>query len=373
MSSTSVTPQPTSLTSPNFYISPDERTQPVLLAWHWILIVGGQILLPFLLITMLLSHNVRRDPTLVNMIITWILFTVVLSLLYYTGHQHGPEPPFGLCLTQASLLSGAPVMSCAAGLALVLQVFLRLRNLVQKVTTSGKMTNKDDRRYQVDTRWRARAFVIVPYILLFIFTLAALIISLRDRSIVTRKRAWLFCSVDGPIVVAVSVVSATFSAITLILEAWIALIFYRHGTQVASTKTESAFTVRIILRVIAFSAFSGLCWLSFAIMGSKWDVVPWMLLACVPLVAFFIFGSQKSVLRVWMFWVPRKNREELQPPSPTTPGDTDLFAAQKPFDGFALSKVVAFNPSKPIVVTLPPRAPTPAVTNAPKGVTSVVV
>ncbi|KIO25012.1 polysaccharide lyase family 1 protein [Tulasnella calospora MUT 4182] len=361
MSSASVTPSTLSNDSnSNIYINPDHRTPNILLAWYWILIVGGQILLPFLLATMILSRNVRRDPTLVNMIITWIIFTVVLCMLYYSGHQHGAEPPFGLCLAQASLLSGAPVMSCAAGLALVMQVFLGLRNLVQKVSTSGRMTPKEDRRYQIDTRWRARAFVIVPYILLVVFTIASVIIGLRNRSSVTRSRAWLFCSIDGPIVTAVSVVSALFSAITLIFEAWIAWIFYRHGTQVASTKTESAFNVRIILRVVAFSGYSGFCWLSFIIIGTKWDIVPWILTSCVPLVAFVIFGSQKSVLRVWAFWIPRTPREELQPTSPLTPSPGS-YDPNKPFSELAMAKFTAFKGSKPILVALPPQAHLPTV------------
>ncbi|KAG8898905.1 hypothetical protein FRC00_002146, partial [Tulasnella sp. 408] len=277
---------------------------------------------------------------------------------YYSGHQSGAEPPFGLCLAQASLLSGAPVMSCAAGLALVMQVFLGLRNLVKKVSTSGRMTPKEDRRYRIDTRWRARAFVIVPYILLFAFTLASVIIGLGNRSAVTRSRAWLFCSIDGPIVMAVSVVSAILSGITLIFEAWIAWIFYRHGTQVASTKTESAFNVRIILRVVAFSFYSGFCWLSFVIIGTKSDIVPWMLTACVPLVAFVIFGSQKSVLRVWAFWIPRTPREEMQPTSPLTP-NVGSYDPNKPFSELSMAKFTTFKGSKPIIVALPPQAHLP--------------
>ncbi|KAG8921978.1 hypothetical protein FRC01_014657 [Tulasnella sp. 417] len=241
-----------------------------------------------------------------------------------------------------------------------MQVFLGLRNLVQKVSTSGRMTPKEDRRYRIDTRWRARAFVIVPYILLFVFTLASVIIGLRNRSTVTRSRAWLFCSIDGPIVIAVSVFSALLSAITVIFEAWIAWIFYRHGTQVASTKTESAFNVRIILRVVAFSVYSGFCWLSFIIIGTKWDIVPWMLTSCVPLVAFVIFGSQKSVLRVWAFWIPRTPREEMQPTSPLTPNDTS-YDPNKPFSELSMAKFTSFKGSKPIIVALPPQARLPSV------------
>ncbi|KAG8950945.1 hypothetical protein FRC04_007009 [Tulasnella sp. 424] len=271
MSSTPMTTTPTELNTPT---------------WYWILIVGGQILLPFLLATMILSRNVRRDPTLVNMIISWIIFTVVLCMLYYAGDQSGAEPPFGVCLAQASMLAGAPVI------------------------------------------------------------------------LINRKRSWLFCSIDGPMVIAVSVVSAVLSGITVLLEGWIALLFYRHGTQIASTKTESAFNVRIILRVIAFSLYSGFCWVSFIIFGTKWDVVPWMLTATVPLVAFVIFGSQKSVLRVWTFWIPRKPREELQPPSPLTPS-ANSYDPRKPFAALSTAKFTAFRGSKGILVALPPQAHLP--------------
>ncbi|KIO25009.1 polysaccharide lyase family 1 protein [Tulasnella calospora MUT 4182] len=136
-------------------------------------------------------------------------------------------------------------------------------------------------------------------------------------------------------------------------EAWIAWIFYRHGTQVASTKTESAFNVGIILRVVAFSGYSGFCWLSFIIIGTKWDIVPWILTSCVPLVAF-------SVLRVWAFWIPRTPREELQPPSPMTP-NAGSYDPNEPFSELAMAKFTAFKGSKPIIVALLLQAPLPTV------------
>lgn len=69
---------PTSITTT---IHVAHRTPSILLAWYWLQIVGGQILLPCMLATMLLSRNVRRDPTLVSMTISWIIYTVIFCLL----------------------------------------------------------------------------------------------------------------------------------------------------------------------------------------------------------------------------------------------------------------------------------------------------
>ncbi|KAG8905272.1 hypothetical protein FRB99_000342 [Tulasnella sp. 403] len=313
---------------------------------------------------MLLSKNVRRDPTLISMIVSWIIFTIIMCLLYYAGYQTGPEPPFGLCLAQASLAYGAPVMACAAGLGLVIQVFFGLRNLTAKMAVRGKITARDERDYQYRSRWRTRAvrniisffalqpssrkiiaqLVTLPYVLLVTFSVASAIVGLHHRNGVSRSRSFFFCSIESNLFIIVSWCSAVLSGVTVIFEAWIVYIFCQNWSEITLPKTETAFNVRIIIRVIAFSVYSGLCWLSFLISGTKLDIVPWVLTACVPLVAFFIFGTQMSILRVWAFWIPRKPRPEL-----------DVQDEQDSKDLYTLN----FGPvtvSKAALVPLPPRA-----------------
>ncbi|KAG9000615.1 hypothetical protein FRB95_004561 [Tulasnella sp. JGI-2019a] len=334
--------------APHQSIHAVHRTPTTLLLWYWILIIGGQVLLPFLLCTMLLSRNVRRDPTLISMISSWIVFTVIMCLLYYGGYEAGgPEPPFGICLTQASRVYGAPVMSCTAGMGLVLQVFFGLRNLTQKMATRGKMTVEDERDFTRQNRWRTRGLVVLPYVLLALVAIVAAVVGARNPSAVTRERSFFFCSIESNLYQGVMALAGTMTAITVFFEAWIAFLFYRGRRQIALPRTRTTFNVRIILRVIFFSLFTALAWASHAISGTRLDVIPWMLTATIPVVGFMVFGTQKSILRVWAFWIPRKEKPENEKSSVYPSSDSKGICTLS----YAIVQV-----SQPILITIPPQA-----------------
>jgi hypothetical protein len=52
-----------------------------LLANHILHIIGGQVLLPVLLLTMIVGGEARRNPLLVNFCVSWILFSTISNLL----------------------------------------------------------------------------------------------------------------------------------------------------------------------------------------------------------------------------------------------------------------------------------------------------
>ncbi|KAG8928438.1 hypothetical protein FRC02_006897, partial [Tulasnella sp. 418] len=152
---------------------PHSRSQPSLhhtegvrKAWFILLIIGGQILLPILTITMLRSNKIRRDATLINVFVTWTLFSVIMCLLFYTGHQSGDEPPHGLCLAQAILAYATPPMVTTALLSLVIQVLCCLRD---------STTLYYNRRSIVAKRrnYRTTALVVLPYFVFIVFLIAS--------------------------------------------------------------------------------------------------------------------------------------------------------------------------------------------------------
>lgn len=101
-----------------------------------------------------------------------IAYADLIPCRYYTGWETGDEPPFNLCLAQATMVYGAPVMyindlsfiylshiprrTCASGFGLVVQVLLGLRNLSEKLGSRGKFTPKDEKDFAVSNRWRLR-------------------------------------------------------------------------------------------------------------------------------------------------------------------------------------------------------------------------
>ncbi|EJD48549.1 hypothetical protein AURDEDRAFT_183443 [Auricularia subglabra TFB-10046 SS5] len=77
-------------------------------------ILGGQVLLPILIATILFAPGVRRNPLLVNLLLPWVMYSVGVCLLLYTGHLDEKEPPRKICYAQLLVTLGALVMASAA-------------------------------------------------------------------------------------------------------------------------------------------------------------------------------------------------------------------------------------------------------------------
>jgi hypothetical protein len=92
-----------------------------------LLVAGGYIGLPVVVVTFLVSRKVSRHPAIINFCITWIIYSVVYTLLcvsltltetclskttafrVFSGQR--TKPPQTLCITQAALIHGSSVMS----------------------------------------------------------------------------------------------------------------------------------------------------------------------------------------------------------------------------------------------------------------------
>lgn len=44
-------------------------------------ILGGQVLLPLLICTLLFARNVRRNPLLVAMLVPWVMYSIGVCML----------------------------------------------------------------------------------------------------------------------------------------------------------------------------------------------------------------------------------------------------------------------------------------------------
>lgn len=91
-------------------------------------IIGGHVALPLTLVTMVILKTVaRRHPTLINLLISWVVYATANLLLYansmqtlscywliaiprlYSGERNVAKPDFGVCLAQASMIYGSTV------------------------------------------------------------------------------------------------------------------------------------------------------------------------------------------------------------------------------------------------------------------------
>ena len=61
-----------------------------------------------MLATVLFFRGPLRHPTWISFALSWIIFTVSYTLLFFAGQLAGPEPDYYLCLIQASMIYAVP-------------------------------------------------------------------------------------------------------------------------------------------------------------------------------------------------------------------------------------------------------------------------
>jgi hypothetical protein len=66
--------------------------------------------------------RLERNIVWTNYLITWIISALSYLILPVVGQQSGPQPNYGICLTQAVLIYGAPPLTAFSGFSLIVQV-----------------------------------------------------------------------------------------------------------------------------------------------------------------------------------------------------------------------------------------------------------
>ncbi|KAI0803333.1 hypothetical protein BC629DRAFT_120101 [Irpex lacteus] len=140
----------------------------VYLALH---IAGGHIGLPILVLTFFISKRVHRPATVINFCITWIVYSVSYTLLFYGGYHDHRKPPFELCFVQAAMIHGSPPMAAVAGFGVVVQAYTAYQLPWQNW----------------NPKWVSRlpgwlvtvAIVLPPYLAFMAFATASAIVSLQ--------------------------------------------------------------------------------------------------------------------------------------------------------------------------------------------------
>jgi hypothetical protein len=251
--------------------------------------------LPLLLAICTFSKKVQRHPTFLNLCITFILVGVSSSLLVYTSTTTGPEPPKMLCLFQASLLYGVPPMASISVLALVYQMFIAIRASFQGQEVS--------RRYHLLRLW---GLLIAPYVCWLISILATAAVGASHPSKISRSRRFFYCSVESPpLTNALTIFSAVILLITLALEAWTIVLFYKRWISLrrAGSDLKQRLDLNMPIRTIAFGIYVGIALsLSLISIQSPASPVPDLIIASAASLVIIIFGTQPDILRAACFW-----------------------------------------------------------------------
>ncbi|KAH8118481.1 hypothetical protein DFH11DRAFT_675552 [Phellopilus nigrolimitatus] len=277
-----------------------EANQAARIAWLVLNIWPSHLGLPLLIATILLTRNIRRHATFINMCITWMIVGFSSTLLLYAGFQTGPEPPRLLCLIQSSLLYGQPGMTSMSAFALVFQVFYVVR---------AASREKDPEYHQTRRKW---VLLIIPYIAFITFVGLTAYVGATNPGLVSRKRRFFYCSVHHTLLTnSITIFSFSVLLITIGLELWIAYTIYKHWRVMRANDLHAGTDLNLIIRTAAFGilVFLGIS-LSALSFKAPHSAVPDMALATTGSAVVLIFGTQRDVLHAWMFW--RRNDGDFQ-------------------------------------------------------------
>ncbi|EJD03176.1 uncharacterized protein FOMMEDRAFT_146834 [Fomitiporia mediterranea MF3/22] len=146
-------------------------------------VIGGHVCLPLLIATLVLTRAVtRRHPALVNLLVLWMAYATACLILLYSGEQSKREPSYAVCLAQASMIYGSITGGEIATLCLVLQLWMEFQFRGQTFYKHSKLSTI--------------LLLLAPWTVFLFFMILALIIGLKDPSIVTNK--WVFyCTVSS--------------------------------------------------------------------------------------------------------------------------------------------------------------------------------
>ncbi|KAJ7468559.1 hypothetical protein FB451DRAFT_1560288 [Mycena latifolia] len=268
-------------------VDPSQFT-PQLVIWATFNIFATCGLVALLTVT-LVALGLRVNWTLFNLEVIFILTSSTTSALVWTGNARNSNPPFELCLMNASAtMSNTPLMGGAA-LSIVAEVwgtamiiwYPRCRPVLKWIIWTPFL-------------------LLLPYIFAIPLFIAGISLGLEDRTKVFRGSPF-YCILDQySLQTMSSVLGAVFTLISLILAAWTSVNLFVTRRRVGSTRfsEDSNLSYAFAFRVILFSFFAGAAFVSGIVaLSSSFDaIIPDIVVASCGVGAFFIFASATACI-----------------------------------------------------------------------------
>ncbi|KAK0239024.1 hypothetical protein EDD85DRAFT_951237 [Armillaria nabsnona] len=237
----------------------------------------------FLLIvlTAVLSRHVQRHFTWLNFCISWIISCISYTLLVFTGTNGSEHVPYALCVTQAALIYGAPVLTGGTTFSLAFYMYTHVK------------ASLDDTSLGVDTFW----LILGPYLIGLGVFLGVLVSGIRQPSLV--HKAQNYCDITSPFPSkAAALVVALAATGVVLISVFVAVQLYRNRRRLG----HDTLYVTAAIRVIFFGIVGFLGFVISAVYIITWNQGPGfdIILALVPNFGVVIFGSQADILHAWI-------------------------------------------------------------------------
>ncbi|KAF8900323.1 hypothetical protein CPB85DRAFT_1439604 [Mucidula mucida] len=256
----------------------------VFIAFQCIGLFGSLIIMS----TALYASRISRHMTWFSFMFSWFISSLSYTLLLFSGEINNPEPGFSVCFTQALLIYAAPPLTAAATMGLVVQIWFNIRFIILGT------------RIKREQYWSS-AILIFPYIVHAIILVETLFIGLNDPDSIRRTGSGMYCNTGNPVPGRVStglVVLLLLPAV--VIECLTCNLLRKHW---AVFKKE-ANSISLALRVLCFMIFGvfaivlSLVFFFIVHHGADLNIV----VSTIPLAAVLLFGTQRDLLRVYMFW-----------------------------------------------------------------------
>jgi len=261
----------------------------------WLVLFSvGQGLLLCLLITIIFAKAIRikeRNPIMTNLILTGLLSAISPCLLYYFGEVENPNPPTGLCLTQATIKHGTGIMAIVALLALVIEIFM---------TTQRTVRSRGPGHYPL----RVISLLAAPYLAFVAFAVPVLVMGLRELKNVERVEHLAYCSLKNDIYGTITTAMGILVTLSTVgFEAYTIHLVRKSRKAVQRLHNSKQIDIPLLIRVCIFSGLQ----IVFIIVtvidiipGTN-DVVSFTYESLMPTAFFFVFGLRSDLIRTWLF------------------------------------------------------------------------
>lgn len=261
-------------------------------------VAGGLVGLPVIIATTLLSKRASRHPTMINLFVTLVIYSVSYLLLIFGRQQNeeiDPAVPSKLCQAQQALVHGTPTMASTAGLVVVIQMWTSFRTPQRPVTMMRPGWWPHSIRLTVS--------LAVPYVVFVAYTTASGVLGTLYPETVNASNG-LYCTIlkDPFRQYAVPSYTAAVMVLVIIFEVLAGTQLYRSWSSISRMfpLARRQTSLYMFSRVVVFNVYSvvTLC-ASVLFLTDALSPWPYFIQAGLPLAATLVFGTQKDLLQAW--------------------------------------------------------------------------
>jgi len=268
-------------------------------------VLGGHVGMPLILFTIFASRQIMRHPVFVNFCITWTCFSSSYLVLLYAGQIENLYPAFPLCLTQAAMIYAGAAMIGVSSFVFVLHLYLVLRGAVYPNPA---------------LKWHTLRLVIilgVPYLAYMLVFTVAMIAGYSNPQPVHRSS--FYCTISIPAVAHLGTgIAAAGLIFSLVIGVLIVITLHQNREIISKGGKKGGLNLSLVIRALVFIVWGIIALLTCAaILAHSMTAVSNIIIACLPITATLLFGSQTELLRVWCLWRKEGKTSEQASGAPT--------------------------------------------------------